>query len=55
VTLVEGASLDEVVVVAYSTQKKVTITGAISSLRGEKLVKSPAVDISNSLAGRLPA
>jgi TonB-dependent starch-binding outer membrane protein SusC len=54
ITLVEGAALDEVVVVAYSTQKKVTITGAISSLRGEKLVKSPAVDISNSLAGRLP-
>ncbi|MEP7324243.1 MAG: TonB-dependent receptor, partial [Saprospiraceae bacterium] len=53
-TLLEGAALDEVVVVAYSTQKKVTITGAISSLRGEKLVKSPAVDISNSLAGRLP-
>ena len=54
ITLAEGAALDEVVVVAYGTQKKVTVTGAVTSLQGEKLVKSPAVDITNSLAGRLP-
>lgn len=54
ITLAEGSALDEVVVVAYGTQKKVTITGAVVSLQGDKLVKSPAVDITNSLAGRLP-
>ena len=47
-------SLENVVVVAYGTQKKVTVTGAVSAIKGEKLVKSPAVDMTNSLAGRLP-
>jgi len=50
----EGSLLDEVVVVAYGTQRKVTVTGAVSSIQGKEIVKSPAVDISNSLAGRLP-
>ena len=47
-------NLEEVVVVAYGTQKKVTVTGAVTQVQGEKLIKSPAVDMSNSLAGRLP-
>ena len=46
--------LTDVVVVGYATQKKVTVTGAVSSIKGENLVRSPAVDLSNSLAGRLP-
>ncbi|MFC0774201.1 SusC/RagA family TonB-linked outer membrane protein [Terrimonas alba] len=46
--------LTDVVVVGYATQKKVTVTGAVSAVKGENLVKSPAVDLSNSLAGRLP-
>ncbi len=47
-------ALSEVVVVGYGTQKKVTVTGAVVQVQGEKLIKSPATDISNSLAGRLP-
>ncbi|MEM9847595.1 MAG: TonB-dependent receptor, partial [Bacteroidota bacterium] len=54
VVLAEGTALDEVVVVAYGTQKKVTVTGAVSQLKGEQLVESPAVNLSTSLAGRLP-
>lgn len=54
IVLQEGAALEEVVVVAYGTQKKVTVTGAVSALKGDEIVKSPAIDISNSLAGRLP-
>jgi len=46
--------LTDVVVVGYGTQKKVTVTGAVSAVKGAELVKSPAVDLSNSLAGRLP-
>ena len=46
--------LDEVIVVGYGTQRKVTVTGAVTSVKGENLVRSPAVDLSNSLAGRLP-
>ena len=54
VTLEEGVALDEVVVVAYGVQKKVTVTGAVVAVKGPELVASPAVDMSNSLAGRLP-
>src|SRR5258706_5763572 len=51
---VDASSLADVVVVGYGTQKKVTVTGAVSAIKGEALIKSPAVDLSNSLAGRLP-
>ena len=46
--------LEEVVVVGYGTVKKATITGAISTVDGVQLQKSPAVNITNSFAGRLP-
>ena len=48
------ANLDEVVVVGYGTQKKATVTGAVTAVQGTVLEASPAVSISNSLAGRLP-
>lgn len=55
ITLLESiSSTEEVIVVAYGTQKKETITGAVSAVKGVDLVKSPAVDLSNSLAGRIP-
>lgn len=44
--------LNEVVVIGYGTQKKVTLTGSISNLKGADLVKSPQPNLSNSLAGR---
>lgn len=46
--------LSDVVVVGYGVQKKVTVTGAVSAVKGAELEKSPAVNLSNSLAGRLP-
>ncbi|MBO9619684.1 MAG: TonB-dependent receptor [Niabella sp.] len=46
--------LNEVVVVGYGTQKKVTVTGAVAQVKGAELEKSPAASLSNSLAGRLP-
>jgi TonB-dependent starch-binding outer membrane protein SusC len=48
------SNLDEVIVVGYGTQKKATITGAVSAIQGDKLIKSPSVDLGSSLAGRLP-
>lgn len=48
------ASLEEVVVVGYGTQKKATVTGAVTAIQGPVLEQSPAVSVSNSLAGRLP-
>lgn len=49
----DAATLEEVVVVGYGTQKKATITGAISAIKGETLIQSPAVDMTNSLSGRM--
>ncbi|MGB5668058.1 MAG: TonB-dependent receptor plug domain-containing protein, partial [Maribacter sp.] len=48
------ANLDEVIVVGYGTQKKATVTGAVTAVQGAVLETSPAISISNSLAGRLP-
>ena len=46
--------LTDVVVVGYGTQKKVTVTGAVTAVKGAELDKSPTLNMSNSLAGRLP-
>jgi TonB-dependent starch-binding outer membrane protein SusC len=53
ISLVPGNNqMNEVVVVGYSTQKKATLTGSISEVKGAELVKSPQPNLSNSLAGR---
>jgi TonB-linked SusC/RagA family outer membrane protein len=49
-----ATTLDEVVVVAYGQQKKVSVTGAISSIQTKELKQSPSANLSASLAGRLP-
>ncbi|HWK57156.1 MAG TPA: TonB-dependent receptor [Parapedobacter sp.] len=54
VTLEEDvAGLEEVVVVGYGTQKKLTVTGAISSVGSADLIKSPNASVANTLAGRV--
>jgi TonB-dependent starch-binding outer membrane protein SusC len=50
----EAGKLSEVIVVGYGTQRKVTATGAVASVKGSELGKTPAVNLSNTLAGRLP-
>lgn len=47
-------SLQEVIVVGYGEQKKETITGSVASVKGGELAKSPAMNLSNSIAGRMP-
>ena len=47
-------NLDEVVVVGYGTQKKVTVTGSMGSVHGEDLLKTPVAAIGNALVGRTP-
>jgi len=54
VIMAEGSLLDEIVVVGYGSQKKATVTGAVAQLKGDALIQSPAVNLSTSLAGRLP-
>src|SRR5690606_32010485 len=43
--------LDEVVVVGYGTQKKVNLTGAVSSVSGEDIATRPAGQTSAALQG----
>ncbi|WP_341224363.1 TonB-dependent receptor [uncultured Arcticibacterium sp.] len=50
----DAAQLEEVVVVGYGTQKKETVVGSVASVQGAELIKSPAVNVSNSIAGRIP-
>ena len=47
-------ALEEVVVIAYGQQKKLTITGAVSAVGGEELLKAPVPNVENALQGRLP-
>lgn len=47
------AQLDEVVVIAYGAQKKVTITGAVSNVGGKELLKTPTASLGNAIAGKL--
>ena len=46
--------IDESVVVAYGQQNKVTITGAVTAVGGETLMKSPVANVANALQGNLP-
>lgn len=55
VTLKEDTTyLDEVVVVGYGTSKKSSLTGAVSAIKGDEVLKAPASNVSQILAGRLP-
>jgi len=45
--------LEEVVVVGYGTQKKTSVTGAVSTLSNTELIKAPVVGISNVLGARV--
>ena len=55
ITLLETATeLEDVVVVAYGQQKKVSVTASISTIQTKELKQSPAANLSSSLAGRLP-
>lgn len=45
--------LEEVQIVAYGAQKKVTVTGALSSIGNDELLKSPVASMANALTGKV--
>lgn len=45
--------LTQVVVVGYGTQKKSSVTAAISTLKGDEIASTPITNISNSIGGRV--
>lgn len=49
-----STGLDEVIVIAYGVQKKATLSGSVSAISGNEIIKSPAMNVTNSLAGTLP-
>lgn len=51
---VDSRMLEESVAIAYGSQKKVTITGAVSAVNGEGLLKAPVANVANALQGNLP-
>ncbi|MBR5043488.1 MAG: TonB-dependent receptor [Bacteroidales bacterium] len=50
----DSESLEATVVVAYGTQKKATVTGALTTIDSKALVKAPVADVTNVLAGQMP-
>lgn len=46
--------MDEVVVVGYGTKKRVTLTGAVSSISADVIRTVPTANVQNALTGRLP-
>lgn len=46
--------LDEVVVVGYGTQKKVTLTGAVSAIQSDDIVTTKNENAQNMLTGKVP-
>lgn len=45
--------LDDVVVVGYGTQRKRDLTGSISSVKSEEIVKTPSINIMESVQGKV--
>lgn len=49
----DAHSLEEVVVVGYTTIKQKSLTGAISDIKNEEIVKSSAVTLGSTLGGKV--
>lgn len=47
-------NLADVVVIGYGKQRKVTLTGSVSSVTGKELRDNPTASVQNTLSGRLP-
>lgn len=46
--------LDEVIVVGYGTQRKVSVTGSVAQIDSRELLQAPSGNITSLLAGKLP-
>ena len=50
----EATQLDEVVVVGYGQQRKVTLTGSVSQVSGDEIIARPSANVTTSLQGMMP-
>jgi TonB-linked SusC/RagA family outer membrane protein len=46
--------LEEIVVVGYGSQRRETMTGAVSNIKTEDIVRSTVSNLTNSLTGKMP-
>lgn len=51
---IDSKGLDQVVVVGYGNQKKINVTGSISSITRNDILKTPSASVQNALIGKLP-
>ena len=49
----KAASLDEVVVIGYGTAKKSDLTGAVATLKSDKLMDAPVPNVTQALQGKV--
>ena len=49
----DSTFLEETIVVGYGTQKKSSMTSAVSAMKGDELLKAPSTNVSQLLAGKL--
>lgn len=55
ITMIEDSELlDEIVIVGYGAQKKESVVGAISQVTSKDLLQSPAANVSQAIAGKIP-
>lgn len=50
----DNKSLEEVVVVGYGTQKKTSLTGAVSQVTSKEIAAMPVISLTQALQGRVP-
>lgn len=53
VLLEKKEGIDEVIIVGYGSQKKSSLTGSISQIKGDELLKTSSTNISSILGGRV--
>ncbi|MBK5720640.1 TonB-dependent receptor [Dysgonomonas sp. Marseille-P4677] len=50
----QSIGLEQVVVTAFATQKKINVTGAISTVTGREITSTPVSNVANALIGNTP-
>lgn len=50
----DNTTLEDVVVVGYGTQKKATLTGAVSTISGDELKTTKTQNVQNMMTGKVP-
>lgn len=51
--LTDSIGIEEIVTIGYGVQKKTTVTGSISTIKGEELANIPVPNIAHAMAGKL--